>query len=526
MITVSHAVEQELVTRLGWPAERITVIPNGVALDPLLARARRAGRHARELRAGQGARGLPRGGGARSPPARPATRFALYGTARTRPRCTSRARALGLDGAVSFPGHVPARSALAEPPCSCCPSYMENSPLALLEAMTAGVPVVATRVGGVPELAPARAPALLVAPGDPAALAAAIGRLLDDPALAREQADAARAHVEATAARPRWSRGRSRSTRACWRGEGPPRHARHRRRRRRARRDRAGAGAARGAVTRWCCGGRPARSSPSSPARRVTRVVVPARGRSPAGVVEGVASLAATIRRTRPQVVHAHNPRVAGLAALGVRLARGPRRPPRAGDVPRRAPRRVPRGGRAAARRRRGDAASRRTSPPGCGTPGCRPTACTCVANSVVVPAAREPARDAALDAELGLGGAPVVAIRRPPRRAEEPRALPRRRGGGRRGPAGRALPRRRRRAAACGADRAGALARARGPADAHRRAPRRAGARRARRPRRVLLRLGGAVPGGARGAGGGHAGAQHAGGGDAGPASRAAPSP
>jgi glycosyltransferase involved in cell wall biosynthesis len=75
-------------------------------------------------------------------------------------------------------------------------SYMENAPLALLEAMAAGVPLVATRVGGVPELVP-EGTGLLVGPGDPAALAAAIRRLLDDPALARTQAEAARRHAEA-----------------------------------------------------------------------------------------------------------------------------------------------------------------------------------------------------------------------------------------------------------------------------------------------------------------------------------------
>ena len=81
--------------------------------------------------------------------------------------------------------------------------------------MTAGVPVVATRVGGVPELVP-DGTGLLVAPGDPAALAAAIARLLDDPALARAQAERPRARTSRrAAARPRWSRGRSRSTRAC-----------------------------------------------------------------------------------------------------------------------------------------------------------------------------------------------------------------------------------------------------------------------------------------------------------------------
>jgi glycosyltransferase involved in cell wall biosynthesis len=58
------------------------------------------------------------------------------------------------------------------------------------------------------------------------------------------------------------------------------------------------------------------------------RIVVSDRGRSPAGVAEGVASLATAVRRTRPHVVHAHNPRVAALAALGAAAGRGPRRPP------------------------------------------------------------------------------------------------------------------------------------------------------------------------------------------------------
>jgi glycosyltransferase involved in cell wall biosynthesis len=60
----------------------------------------------------------------------------------------------------------------------------------------------------------------------------------------------------------------------------------------------------------------------------IGRLVVPDRGRSAAGAATGVARLAGAIRRGRPAVVHAHNPRVTALAALASRLARGPRRPP------------------------------------------------------------------------------------------------------------------------------------------------------------------------------------------------------
>ena len=66
---------------------------------------------------------------------------------------------------------MPAREALGRLAVFALPSLMENCPMGLLEAMAAGVPAVATRVGGVPEVAP-EGTAQLVAPGDPAALAA------------------------------------------------------------------------------------------------------------------------------------------------------------------------------------------------------------------------------------------------------------------------------------------------------------------------------------------------------------------
>jgi len=63
-------------------------------------------------------------------------------------------------------------------------SDREGSPLALLEYMAAGRPIVATRVGGVPELVRQDVDGLLVPPDDPAALAEAIERLLSDRTLA------------------------------------------------------------------------------------------------------------------------------------------------------------------------------------------------------------------------------------------------------------------------------------------------------------------------------------------------------
>ena len=61
------------------------------------------------------------------------------------------------------------------------PSRFEGLCLAVIEAQAAGVPVVATPVGGIPENVVDGETGLLVPPRDPAALAAAINRLLEDP---------------------------------------------------------------------------------------------------------------------------------------------------------------------------------------------------------------------------------------------------------------------------------------------------------------------------------------------------------
>jgi glycosyltransferase involved in cell wall biosynthesis len=66
------------------------------------------------------------------------------------------------------------------------PSHSEGSPNVLLEAMAANVPVVATRVGGIPEIAVDGETALLVEPRDPEAMARAIRRMLGDPGLRAE----------------------------------------------------------------------------------------------------------------------------------------------------------------------------------------------------------------------------------------------------------------------------------------------------------------------------------------------------
>ncbi|HUH12249.1 MAG TPA: glycosyltransferase [Longimicrobiales bacterium] len=73
--------------------------------------------------------------------------------------------------------------------------WMEGIPVALMEAMAAGAPVIASRLSGIPELVEDGRTGLLVEPGDAADLARAIRRLAGDPALARRLGEAGRAKV-------------------------------------------------------------------------------------------------------------------------------------------------------------------------------------------------------------------------------------------------------------------------------------------------------------------------------------------
>jgi colanic acid/amylovoran biosynthesis glycosyltransferase len=75
-------------------------------------------------------------------------------------------------------------------------SFAEGLPVVLMEAMAAGVPVVATRIAGIPELVDDGQNGFLVPPGDPALAAVAVRQLLQDPELRNRFAIAGRAKVE------------------------------------------------------------------------------------------------------------------------------------------------------------------------------------------------------------------------------------------------------------------------------------------------------------------------------------------
>jgi glycosyltransferase involved in cell wall biosynthesis len=116
-----------------------------------------------------------------------------------------RARAAGVSDRVRFPGLLPhsaVPAALAAADVAVVPSVRDDAgnvdglPNVVLEALASGAPVVATPAGGIGAVIGDGVNGLLVPERDPAALAAAIGRVLADPGLGRALGDAARQRVQ------------------------------------------------------------------------------------------------------------------------------------------------------------------------------------------------------------------------------------------------------------------------------------------------------------------------------------------
>jgi len=127
----------------------------------------------------------------------PDVRLLLIGDGELRGELEAQARAAGLSEAAVFAGmrlNIP--EILATLDVFALPSLWEGMPNVVLEAMAAGLPVVATAVGGTPEVVVNGVTGFLVPPRDPDALAKAIIRLLCDPDLRRRMGKAGRERVE------------------------------------------------------------------------------------------------------------------------------------------------------------------------------------------------------------------------------------------------------------------------------------------------------------------------------------------
>lgn len=193
----SQAVGELVVREEGVPRERLVVIPNFVeeaAFTPLPADRRR------ELRAryGLGENDIAIGvianlypvkdhatllrAVARIAPAWPALKVVLFGDGGERERLQQIAASGGIADRIIMPGRVAHEAGLAGMfDLGALTSVEEGFPNFVVEAMAAARPVVATRVGGIPDAVLPDETGLLVPSGDDAGLAAAIESLLRDP---------------------------------------------------------------------------------------------------------------------------------------------------------------------------------------------------------------------------------------------------------------------------------------------------------------------------------------------------------
>jgi glycosyltransferase involved in cell wall biosynthesis len=129
----------------------------------------------------------------------PEAKLTVAGSGPERKTLASLAAELGISDAVNFCGRLD-RDRMAELYRSASvainPSRVDNMPTSVLEAMASGIPVVSTDVGGVPFILQNGVTGLLVTAGDHAAMAAAVQRLLGEPALAQRLREAALVHVQ------------------------------------------------------------------------------------------------------------------------------------------------------------------------------------------------------------------------------------------------------------------------------------------------------------------------------------------
>jgi glycosyltransferase involved in cell wall biosynthesis len=206
-IAVSTPIERRLIERDGVPSDLVTLIPNAVIPAPdetpdsastlpdgwpegpligVVARLQPEKGVANFLQAAtRVSRIFPEAG------------FLVVGDGPLREELLSLVERLGISKRVRFLGYrTDSRALMGLMDVLVVPSLTEGSPLIVLEAMAAGIPVVASAVGGIPDQLRHGEEGILVPPDDPDALGEALGALLRDPAYARRLGETGRLRTE------------------------------------------------------------------------------------------------------------------------------------------------------------------------------------------------------------------------------------------------------------------------------------------------------------------------------------------
>jgi glycosyltransferase involved in cell wall biosynthesis len=207
VIAVSTPIERRLIERDGVPSHLVTRIPNAVIpasdeppdpagpLPDAWVEGPLVGVVAR-LQPEKGVANFLKAA-ARVSEISPRARFLVVGDGPLREELLNLVEHLGISERVRFLGYrTDSRALMGLMDLLVVPSLTEGSPLIVLEAMAAGVPVVASAVGGIPDQVRHGREGILVPPDDPDALGDALGALLRDPAYARRLGEAGRRRTE------------------------------------------------------------------------------------------------------------------------------------------------------------------------------------------------------------------------------------------------------------------------------------------------------------------------------------------
>lgn len=206
VLTTSDYCRQKIGQHYGVPAAKIRLVPEGLDLTGWQRELNSSNRAARENQTILCvARQYPRKhvadllhAFALLRPRLPAARLAIIGDGPEHGGLRALAEQLDLGASALLLGALPDHEVVTwyrRAAVFCLPSVQEGFGIVFLEAMAAGLPIVATRAAAVPEVVPDGRAGTLVAPGDVPALSAALAALLERPALRAAYGEYGQAHV-------------------------------------------------------------------------------------------------------------------------------------------------------------------------------------------------------------------------------------------------------------------------------------------------------------------------------------------